>query len=70
MYNYEKYKEDSNYVEKLKKLNDKVQTNITLEDALQMMDIRLDEESLSKILEGINKFKNRLEEEQSNYIKK
>jgi len=68
LYNYEKYKEDNNYVEKIKELNDRVQSNITLEHALKIMDIRLDEESLSKILEGINNFKNRLVEEQSNYI--
>lgn len=70
MYNYERYKEDNNYIEKIKELNDKIQTNITLEEVLKIMDIRLDGESLSKILDGINVFKNRLVEEESNYIKK
>jgi len=70
MYNYEKYKEDNNYIEKIKELNDKIQTNITIEHVLKIMDIRLDGESLSKILGGINSFKSRLIKEQSNYIKK
>lgn len=69
MYNYEKYKEDNNYIEKLKELNDKIES-MTLEEVLKIMDIKLDRESLSKIHEAINKFKNRIIEEQSNYIKK
>lgn len=70
MYNYERYKEDNNYVEKLKELNDKIQTNITLEEILKIMDIRVERESLFKILEAINNFKSRLVEERSNYITK
>ena len=70
MYNYEKFIEDNNYIEKIKLLNDKIQTDITLEEALQIIDIKLDSQSLTNILEAINKFKNRLIEEKSNYIKK
>ena len=60
MYNYERYKEDNKYIEIIKELNDKIQTDITLEEALKIIDIKLDQESLNKIQKGINTFKNDL----------
>lgn len=61
--------ENNKYIEKLKQLNNKIQTEITIEEFLNIMDIKLDSQSLTKILETINKFKNRLNEEKSNIIK-
>lgn len=60
LYSYKRYKEDNNYIEKLKELNTKINTNISLEDALKIIDIKLDAESLNKILEGIEEFRNRI----------
>lgn len=70
IYNYERYKKDNNYIEKIKELNDKIQTNITLEEALKIIDISLDENSLKTIGELINSFNKELIEKQSNYVKK
>lgn len=68
IYNYERYKIDNNYIEIIKELNNKIQTDITLEDALKIIDIKLDSESLNKILNSINVFKSRLIKEQSNCV--
>lgn len=57
LYNYEMFKENIAFIEKIKKLNDKIQMDISLEDALKIIDIKLDCESLDKILNSINKFK-------------
>jgi len=57
IYNYEKYKEDSSFLEKINKLNDSLNTDISLEDALKIIDIKLDKESLDKILQSINNLK-------------
>jgi hypothetical protein len=70
IYNYERYKKDNNYIEKIKELNDKIQTNITLEEALKIIDINLDENSLKIVGEHINSFNKELNENQSNYVKK
>ena len=59
-YNYIEYKKDSNYLNKLKKLNKEIMTNISLEDALKIIDIKLNKKSLNKILENINIFRDSL----------
>lgn len=69
IYNYERYKKDNSYIGKVKELNDKIQTDISLEDALKIIDIRLDSDSLNKILNGLNSFKNEIIKEKSNYSK-
>lgn len=68
IYNYERYKIDNNYIEIIKELNNKIQTDITLEAALKIIDIKPDSESLNKILNSINTFKSRLIKEQSNCV--
>lgn len=60
IYNYERYKEDPNYLNKIEELNTKINTDITLEEALNIIDIKLDSDSLNRILERINNFKNRI----------
>lgn len=60
IYNYERYKEDSNYLNKIEELNIKINTDITLEEALNIIDIKLDNDSLNRILERINNFKDRI----------
>lgn len=70
IYNYERYKEDNSYIEKIKELNDKIQTNTTLEDALKIIDISLNENSLKTIGKLINLFNKDLIEKQSNYVRK
>ena len=69
IYNYERYKKDNSYIGKVKELNYKIQTDISLEDALKIIDIRLDSDSLNKILNGLNSFKNEIIKEKSNYSK-
>ena len=68
LYNYEMFKENIAFIEKIKKLNDKIQMDISLEDALKIIDIKLDCESLDKILNSINKFKENLTKEKNNYV--
>lgn len=60
MYNYTEYKKDPNFLEKIKKLNKEIMTDISLEEALKIIDIKLDEESLNRILENINIFRDSL----------
>ena len=67
IYNYERYKEDSKYLDKIKELNTKINTDISLEDALKIIDIKLDSESLNRILEYINNFKNKLSKKKCDY---
>lgn len=59
-YNYIEYKKDSNYLNKLKKLNKEIMTNISLEDSLKIINIKLNKESLDTLLEDINIFKDTL----------
>lgn len=62
-YNYIEYKKDPKFLEKLKKLNKKIMTDISLEEALKIINIKLDEESLNRILENINIFRDSLQKE-------
>lgn len=59
-YNYIEYKKDPNFLEKLKKLNKEIMADISLEEALKIINIKLDEESLNRILENINIFRDSL----------
>lgn len=59
-YNYIEYKKDSNYLNKLKKLNKEIMTNISLEDSLKIINIKLNKESLDTLLKDINIFKDTL----------
>lgn len=60
MYNYIEYKKDPNFLEKIKKLNKEIMTDISLEEALKIINISLNEESLNRILENINIFRDSL----------
>lgn len=60
MYNYTEYKKDPNFLEKIKKLNKEIMTDISLEEALKIINISLNEESLNRILENINIFRDSL----------
>jgi len=60
IYNYEKYRESVKYLDNIKELNKKIMEDISLEEALQIMDIKLDRESLIEIIEKIDKFRNRI----------
>ena len=57
LYNYIEYKKDPNY---LNKLNKEIMTNISLEDSLKIINIKLNKESLDTLLEDINIFKDTL----------
>lgn len=59
-YNYIEYKKDPNFLDKLKKLNKEIMSDISLEKALKIIDIELNQESLNKILENINIFRDSL----------
>lgn len=59
-YNYIEYKKDPNFLEKIKKLNKEIMTDISLEEALKIINISLNEESLNRILENINIFRDSL----------
>lgn len=59
-YNYIEYKKDQNFLEKIKKLNKEIMTDISLEEALKIINISLNEESLNRILENINIFRDSL----------
>lgn len=60
IYNYQRYKEDNGYMENLNKLNTIINTDVSLEDALKIIDIKLDMDSLNKILNSINSFRSTL----------
>lgn len=64
-YSYIEYKKDPNFLDKLKKLNKKIMTDISLEEALKIIDIELNQESLNKILENINIFRDSLIKEKT-----
>ena len=59
-YNYIEYKKDHTFLDRLKKLNKEIMTNISLEDALKNINIKLNKKSLNKILENINIFRDSL----------
>lgn len=55
LYNYIEYKKNNVFLNRIEMLNKAIlNDNISLEDALDMINIRLDKESLDKILENIN----------------
>lgn len=60
IYNYEKYRENPKYLDNIKELNEKIMEDISLEEALNIMDIKLDRESLIEILKKIDNFRNRI----------
>lgn len=70
IYNYQRYKEDNGYMENLNKLNTIINTDVSLEDALKIMDIKLDMDSLNKILNSINSFRSTLINEERKIILK
>lgn len=65
IYNLERYKEQPRFINNINKLNDALNQDISLEDALKIIEIKLDKESLKKVLEKINKFKDRIETNQN-----
>ncbi len=64
IYNYIEYKKDPSFLEKIKKLNEEIMTDISLEAALKIIDIKLDQESLNRILKNINIFREDLIEKE------
>lgn len=61
LYNYMEYKKDNKFIDKIEMLNESLlNDNISLEDALKTIDIKLDNESLNRILENINIFKEKV----------
>ena len=66
LYNYIEYKKDKSFLEKIKRLNKEIMTDISLEDALKIINLKLDRESLNKILDRINIYRNSLLEERKN----
>lgn len=58
IYNYVEYKNSPIFLEKIEKLNEEIMNdNISLEDALKIIDIKFEQESLDKVLEDINIFR-------------
>lgn len=67
LYNYIEYKKDKNFLENIKRLNKEIMNyNISLENALKIINLKLDRESLNKILDRINIYRNSLLEERKN----
>lgn len=67
LYNYIEYKKDKSFLENLKRLNKEIMNyNISLENALEIINLKLDRESLNKILDRINIYRNSLLEERKN----
>lgn len=67
LYNYIEYKKDKSFLENLKRLNKEIMNyNISLENALKIINLKLDRESLNKILDRINIYRNSLLEERKN----
>lgn len=67
LYNYIEYKKDKSFLANLKRLNKEIMNyNISLENALKIINLKLDRESLNKILDRINIYKNSLLEERKN----
>lgn len=67
LYNYIEYKKDKSFLENLKRLNKEIMNyNISLENALKIINLKLDRDSLNKILDRINIYRNSLLEERKN----
>lgn len=61
MYNYTEYKKDPTFFAKVQELNNALLTNsASLENSLKIINISLNEESLNRILENINIFRDSL----------
>lgn len=65
LYNYIEYKKDTNFLENIKRLNKEIMTDISLEDVLKIINLKPDKESLNKILDRINIYKNSLLDEKN-----
>lgn len=71
IYNYVEYKKNPKFLEKIEKLNQELMNNkISLEDALKIIDIKFEQESLDKVLEDINIFREELIEKSKIKTKK
>lgn len=67
LYNYIEYKKDKSFLANWKRLNKEIMNyNISLENALKIINLKLDRESLNKILDRINIYRNSLLEERKN----
>lgn len=67
LYNYIEYKKDKKFLENIKRLNKEIMNyNILLENALKIINLKLDRDSLNKILDRINIYRNSLLEERKN----
>lgn len=67
LYNYIEYKKDKSFLANLKRLNKEIMNyNISLENALKIINLKLDRESLNKILDRINIYRNSLLGERKN----
>ena len=64
MYNYTEYKKDPTFFAKVQELNNALLTNsASLENSLKIINISLNEESLQRILDNINIFKEEIKKE-------
>lgn len=64
MYNYIEYKKDPAFFDRVQELNNALLTNSTsLEDSLKIINISLNEESLQRIVNNINIFKEKIKKE-------
>ena len=71
IYNYVEYKKNPKFLEKIEKLNQELMNdNISLEDTLKIIDIKFEQESLDKVLEDINIFREELIEKSKIKTKK
>lgn len=64
MYNYIEYKKDPAFFDRIQELNNTLLTNsASLEDSLKIINISLNEESLQRIVNNINIFKEKIKKE-------
>lgn len=71
MYNYIEYKKDPTFFNRVQELNTALLTNSTsLEESLKIINISLNEESLQRILDNINIFKEEIKKESKTKVLK